>query len=156
MSQITVIREQAPVGKLNIDISKVLATQGGKQAVLLIDDSAIARKTLTKNLEYYGFEVIEADAGISGLKLFLEKKREIAIVILDLVLTDVPGQAVLAKLQQLDPEVKVIVCTESASTEFKQTGQQVAGVLRKPISTDRLLKVLHLALGGSPSDGGEG
>jgi len=59
-------------------------------------------------------------------------------------------------LQQLDPEVKVIVCTESASTEFKQTGQQVAGVLRKPISTDRLLKVLHLALGGSPSDGGEG
>ena len=134
------------MGKLNI--SKVLATQGGKQAVLVIDDSAIARTTLSRNLEYYGFEVIEADAGIAGLKLFLERQREIAIVILDMVLEDVQGEVVLAKLQQLDPEVKVVVCTESASTEFKQTGQKVAGVLRKPIATDRLLKVIHLALGG--------
>jgi len=140
------------MGKLNIDIRKVLATQGGKQAVLVIDDSAIARKTLSRNLEYYGFEVIEADAGIAGLKLFLERQREIAIVILDMVLEDVQGDVVLAKLQQLDPEVKVVVCTESASTEFKQTGQKVAGVLRKPIATDRLLKVIHLALGGSAAD----
>ena len=140
------------MGKLNINISKVLATQGGKQAVLVIDDSAIARKTLSRNLEYYGFEVIEADAGIAGLKLFLERQREIAIVILDMVLEDVQGDVVLAKLQQLDPEVKVVVCTESASTEFKQTGQKVAGVLRKPIATDRLLKVIHLALGGSAAD----
>ena len=140
------------MGKLNINISKVLATQGGKQAVLVIDDSAIARKTFSRNLEYYGFEVIEADAGIAGLKLFLERQREIAIVILDMVLEDVQGEVVLAKLQQLDPEVKVVVCTESASTEFKQTGQKVAGVLRKPIATDRLLKVIHLALGGSAAD----
>lgn len=140
------------MGKLNINISKVLATQGGKQAVLVIDDSAIARKTLSRNLEYYGFEVIEADAGIAGLKLFLERQREIAVVILDMVLEDVQGEVVLAKLQQLDPEVKVVVCTESASTEFKQTGQKVAGVLRKPIATDRLLKVIHLALGGSAAD----
>lgn len=140
------------MGKLNINISKVLATQGGKQAVLVIDDSAIARKTLSRNLEYYGFEVIEADAGIAGLKLFLERQREIAIVILDMVLEDVQGEAVLAKLQQLDPQVKVVVCTESASTEFKQTGQKVAGVLRNPIATDRLLKVIHLALGGSAAD----
>jgi len=140
------------MGKLNINISKVLATQGGKQAVLVIDDSAIARKTLSRNLEYYGFEVIEADAGIAGLKLFLERQREIAIVILDMVLEDVQGEVVLAKLQQLDPEVKVVVCTESASTEFKQTGQKVAGVLRKPIATDQLLKVIHLALGGSAAD----
>ena len=140
------------MGKLNINISKVLATQGGKQAVLVIDDSAIPRKTLSRNLEYYGFEVIQADAGIAGLKLFLERQREIAIVILDMVLEDVQGEVVLAKLQQLDPEVKVVVCTESASTEFKQTGQKVAGVLRKPIATDRLLKVIHLALGGSAAD----
>ena len=140
------------MGRLNVNISKVLATQGGKQAVLLIDDSAIARKTLSRTLEYYGFEVFAADAGIAGLKLFLEKQREIAIVILDMVLEDVPGEAILAKLQKLDPEVKVIVCTESASTEFKQTGQKVAGVLRKPIATDRLLKIIHLALMG-PTEG---
>ena len=96
------------MGKLNIDIRKVLATQGGKQAVRVIDDSAIARKTLSRNLEYYGFEVIEADAGIAGLKLFLERQREIAIVILDMVLEDVQGEAVLAKLQQLDERLAII------------------------------------------------
>jgi DNA-binding NtrC family response regulator len=139
------------MGRLNIDMSKILATQGGKQAILVIDDSAIARKTLTKNLEYYGFEVFEAGAGIEGLQTFLAKKREIALVILGYVLPDVPGDKILAKLIQLDPEVKVVVCTESASTEFKQQGQKVAGVLRKPISIDRLLKVLHLALGLGPA-----
>ncbi|MFP6647249.1 MAG: response regulator [Candidatus Latescibacterota bacterium] len=139
------------MGKLNIDLGKVLATQGGKQAILVIDDSNIARKTLAKNLEYYGFEIFEAATGIEGLQTYLAKKREIALVVLDIVLPDVPGEKVLAKLQELDPEVKVIVCTESASTEFKQQGKKVAGVLRKPISIDRLLKVLHLALGTSPN-----
>ncbi|HJP29135.1 MAG TPA: response regulator [Candidatus Latescibacteria bacterium] len=139
------------MGKLNIDLGKVLATQGGNHAILVIDDSAIARKTLAKNLEYYGFDVFEAESGIEGLQSYLANKREIAIVILDIVLPDVPGERILAKLQELDPEVKVIVCTESASTEFKQQGQKVAGVLRKPISTDKLLRVLHLALGMSPN-----
>ena len=54
------------MGKLNIDLGKVLATQGGKQAILVIDDSNIARKTLAKNLEYYGFEIFEAATGIEG------------------------------------------------------------------------------------------
>lgn len=144
------------MGRLNIDISKVLATQGGKQAILVIDDSAIARKTLTRNLEYYGFEIFAAGSGIEGLQTFLAKRREIALVILDFVLRDVKGEAVLAKLQELDPDVKVVVCTESASTEFKQTGQKVAGVLRKPISMDRLLKILHLALGLGPAADDDG
>lgn len=142
------------MGKLNIDLGKVLATQGGNSAILVIDDSAIARKTLAKNLEYYGFDVIEAASGIEGLQTYLARKREIAIVLLDIVLPDVPGEKVLAKLQELDPDVKVVVCTESASTEFKQQGQKVVGVLRKPISMDRLLKVLHLALGASPDSDG--
>lgn len=141
------------MGKLNIDLGKVLATQGGKHAVLVVDDSAIARKTLAKNLQYYGFDVFEAESGIDGLQTYLAKKREIAIVLLDWVLPDVPGDRILAKLQELDPEVKVVVCTESASTEFKQQGQKVDGVLRKPVSMDRLLKVLHLALGLSPDRG---
>ena len=139
------------MGKLNIDLGKVLATQGGNHAILVIDDSNIARKTLAKNLEYYGFETLEAGTGIEGLQTYLANKREIALVILDIVLPDVPGEKVLAKLQELDPEVKVIVCTESASTEFKQQGQQVAGVLRKPISIERLLRLIHLALGVGPA-----
>ena len=142
------------MGKLNIDLGKVLVTQGGNHAILVIDDSNIARKTLAKNLEYYGFETLEAATGIEGLQTYLANKREIALVILDIVLPDVPGEKVLAKLQELDPQVKVIVCTESASTEFKQQGQQgqqVAGVLRKPISIERLLRLIHLALGVGPA-----
>jgi DNA-binding NtrC family response regulator len=143
------------MGKLNIDLGKVLATQGGQHAILVIDDSNIARKTLAKNLEYYGFEIFEAASGIEGLQSYLANKRDIAIVILDIVLPDVPGEKVLAKLQELDPDVKVVVCTESASTEFKQQGHKVAGVLIKPISMDRLLKVLHLTLvGGSDTANG--
>lgn len=144
------------MSRLNVDISKILATQGGKQALLVIDDSAIARKSLARNLEYYGFEVFEAGGGIEGLQTFLAKRRQIALVILDLVLPDVKGEVVLKKLQELDPQVKVVVFTESASTEFKQTGQKVAGVLRKPISIDRLLKVLHLALGLGPGTARDG
>ncbi|HIG18954.1 MAG TPA: response regulator [Candidatus Handelsmanbacteria bacterium] len=41
--------------------------QGGKQAILVTDDSNIARKTMAKNLEYYGFETFEAPSGTEGL-----------------------------------------------------------------------------------------
>lgn len=105
------------MGKLNIDLGKVLATQGGKQAILVTDDSNIARKTMAKNLQSYGSETFEAPSGTEGLQTYLAKKREIAMVVLDLVLPD---------------------------------------VLRKPISMDRLLRVLHLALGGSPNTDGDG
>ena len=97
------------MGKLNIDLGKVLATQG--------DNSNIARKTMAKNLQSYGSETFEAPSGTEGLQTYLAKKREIAMVVLDLVLPD---------------------------------------VLRKPISMDRLLRVLHLALGGSPNTDGDG
>ena len=101
------------MGKLNIDLGKVLATQGGKQAILVTDDSNIARKTMAKNLQYYGFETFEAPSGTEGLQTYLAQKREIAMVVLDLVLC-------------------------------------------KPISMDRLLRVLHLTLGGSPNTDGDG
>ncbi|MEE2659511.1 MAG: response regulator [Candidatus Latescibacterota bacterium] len=135
------------MGKLNVDMGKILATQGGKNEILVIDDSSIARKTVAQNLKYYGFDVMEADSGIGGLKTYLSKQRQIALVILSLTLSDVPGVAILAKLREKDPDAKVVVITESTSTEFKQADEgEVAGVLRKPISTDRLLKVIHLAL----------
>ena len=52
------------MGKLNIDLGKVLATQGGQKAIPVGDDSAVVRKTLAPNLECTGLEVMEAATGI--------------------------------------------------------------------------------------------
>lgn len=117
------------------------------RTILVIDDQAIARSTIRRQLEYYGFEVLEGASALEGLRLFYQERARIGLVLLDLVLPDLSGQETLSRLRRLDPQVKVALCTEEMATETKaqEQYQDVLGVIRKPIRTDRLLAVVRKA-----------
>jgi two-component system chemotaxis response regulator CheY len=119
----------------------------GPRTILVVEDQAIARSTIRRQLEYYKYEVVEGATGAQGLQVFQQKQSYIDLVLLDLSLPDIPAEQVLARLRALDPEVKVVVCTEQTLAEGRPELKDVVGVLRKPIRTDRLLALLHLALG---------
>ena len=59
-----------------------------KQRVLIIEDDAAIREGVRILLEGEGFEVIEAENGLEGLKC-LDKK--ISIVILDIMMPGISG-----------------------------------------------------------------
>ena len=69
--------------------------------VLVVDDSAMARRALKRILEPEGFEVIEAEDGLVALERYALERPD--VVMLDLVMKGMYGLEVLNKLRQLDP-----------------------------------------------------
>ena len=117
------------------------------KTILLIVDQPIARSNLRRNLEYYKFEVIDSQTAVEGLKLFRDRPTDFGLVILDLTRPELPLTKATQILFSIDPQVKVAVCTEETPSEAKASaGDDVAGVLRKPIRTDRLLSLVNKVL----------
>ncbi len=120
--------------------------QGGP-AVLLIEDDASIRKFLRISLEANGYQVHEARLGEVGLRMCAELGP--ALVILDLGLPDIEGQAVITRLREWS-EVPVIVLSVR-SDERQKVAVLDAGAndyVTKPFGISELLARLRVLLRG--------
>lgn len=115
--------------------------------ILLVDAQPISLSTLKSQLEYYQYAVRTASDARSAITLFQEHQREIDLAVLDLNLKDAPGAKVLQILRKLAPRLKIIVLTDQGISEGRPEFEELSGVLRKPVRTDRLLSVVAKALG---------
>jgi two-component system chemotaxis response regulator CheY len=116
--------------------------------VLVVDDSSLARRNSRRILESAGFEVDEAEDGLTALERYYVQRP--AVVILDLVMKGMYGLDVLAKIRELDPEARVIVVSadvQTSSREMVETGGAV-GFLNKPVDAEGLLSAVRRALQG--------
>ena len=118
------------------------------KTILVIADQAVARNTIRGHLDYYGYTVLEAADGVEGLQVYHRERLGIGLVLLDLTSSKVPNKKMLVALRQLDPKVRVAVCTEQATSELRYQDEysEAVGILRKPVSTDRLLAVVRKGL----------
>ena len=80
-----------------------------KYKILVVDDSDINRFLLTELLKDE-YEVYEADGGKSAIAFF-DRKEEVSLVLLDIVMPDVDGYDVLKAMLQrgLLEEIPVIM-----------------------------------------------
>lgn len=116
--------------------------------VLVVDDSALARRSSRRILESAGYEVVEAEDGMTALEQYFVQKP--AVVILDLVMKGMYGLDVLAKLREMDPGARVIVVSadvQHSSRDLVESGGGV-GFLTKPVQADSLLQAIRSALRG--------
>lgn len=91
--------------------------------VLVIDDEALIRQSITTYLEDSGFTVLQADDGPGGLNLIKETQPD--VVLLDLRMPEMDGLEVLARVTDDWPHIPVVVVTG-------------AGVLKDAIEALRL------------------
>jgi two-component system chemotaxis response regulator CheY len=115
---------------------------------LIVDDSALARRTVRNHLESMGCQVEEASDGNRALELFFVSPPQ--LVILDMVMEGMYGLEVLMKMVQLNPEVRVIVATadiqQSTAEEAKAAGAK--GILNKPIKREKLVAAVNTVMAG--------
>jgi two-component system chemotaxis response regulator CheY len=114
--------------------------------ILLVDDSALARRSVRQMLEGAGYEVAEAEDGLIALERYFLEKPD--LVILDLVMNGMMGLDVLQKLHEMDP--KVIAIVVSADIQHSSREMAVAGgardFLNKPVDRASLLSAVSRAL----------
>lgn len=118
--------------------------------ILVVDDSAYARRLMRRTLEAREHTVIEAGGGLAALESFVVSRPE--VVMLDLTMEDLGGMEVLGRLREIDPDVRVIIVSADIQ---KSTGKMVeeAGAFRflaKPADPEEVVAAVSAALGEVP------
>jgi len=120
-----------------------------KQRVLIVDDSALSRRTLRQILEPEGYDVVEAEDGLVALERYFLDKPD--VVLLDLVMKGMYGLEVLTKLRELDAEAKVVVVSADIQTSSKELVEQAGAkaFVNKPFDRAEILRALSGVLAGA-------
>lgn len=114
--------------------------------ILIVDDSSLSRRTLRRILETAGYEVVEAEDGMTALEVyFLEKP---ALVLLDLVMKGMYGLDVLVKLREMDPKALVVVASADIQSSTRQLVDEAGAhaFINKPFLSEQVLAAVETAL----------
>jgi two-component system, chemotaxis family, chemotaxis protein CheY len=116
--------------------------------VLIVDDSGFARRMLRQILEAAGCTVDEVQGGMEALERYTLKRPD--VVLLDVIMEDMNGLAVLAKLRELDSKARIVLATADAQTATKVEAQAAGamGLVRKPFQKEQVLEAMEKVAGG--------
>ena len=77
--------------------------------IMVVDDSAMSRRSLKRVLESADYSVVEAADGIAALESYFLERPD--LVLLDMLMKGMYGLDVLSKLREMDSNVRVVVVT---------------------------------------------
>jgi nitrogen-specific signal transduction histidine kinase/CheY-like chemotaxis protein len=122
--------------------------RGGYETLLLVDDEDPVRDFAEQILSRYGYTVITAASGEKALDVYLQKKGEIDLVILDLIMPGMGGRKCLEKLLDINERVKIIIASGYSLEGFaKETVEMGArSFLNKPYESRTILRAVREVL----------
>ncbi|MBM4156245.1 MAG: PAS domain S-box protein [Lentisphaerae bacterium] len=125
----------------------------GSGLALVIDDEPLVRDVATRMISRLGFDVITASDGVEGLRAFRERADAIRVVVLDLTMPRMDGEATLKEIRALRTDVPVILASGFSELDVAQVGQNDPRVffLQKPFRLPLLTERLRRALDAAPA-----
>jgi len=110
-----------------------------KPRLLIIDDDANLRKTLTDILRVRGFEASASGSGNEGLACLHENPAD--VVLIDLGLPDIPGIEVLKRVRAEFPAMEAIIITGKATLDSAIEAVNIGAYsyLIKPYEVEQLI-----------------
>ena len=115
--------------------------------VLLVDDEEMIRAVAQRILARRGLEVLCASDGVEALDLFGREHAQgrLDLVLLDLNMPGMSGEAVLEQIRSVAPELPVILMSGYMETRGL-TDDRVTTFVGKPFRREELLQVLDRML----------
>jgi DNA-binding NtrC family response regulator len=120
------------------------------ERVLIVDDDPVQRRLLENMVTRTGYETVVAEGGDAAVALLTGAERFDAVV-LDLVMPDLDGLGVLAKVREAGIAVPVIVQTAHGGIDNVVTAMRAGATdfVVKPVGAERLQVSLRNALTAS-------
>jgi two-component system, NtrC family, response regulator AtoC len=116
-----------------------------KKTILVVDDELGVRQSFNMVLKEE-FNVLLADSGEKAVDIF--SKNPVDLILLDILLPDIYGIDLLAKLKEMDPNTEIIMVTavKEVKTAVKAIKIGAYEYIIKPFNVDEVVTVIHRAL----------
>lgn len=116
----------------------------GSGTILLIDDEDTIIAVGRKILEKIGYKVFIAKSGREALETYEEKRAEIDLVILDIIMPGMGGAETFDNLKKINPRIKILLSSgyslDSQATRILKRG--CSGFIQKPFDINSLSRMI--------------
>ena len=127
------------------------AMGGGHETILLVEDDPTLRVSIRKALAQLGYRMLEAPTGNLALKVWEQGRKDIRLLLTDLVLPDgMNGKDLAKRLLAEAPELKVVYMSGYSAEVAGQDLVLKEGVnfLTKPFAAAKLAQTIRSVLAG--------
>jgi two-component system, cell cycle sensor histidine kinase and response regulator CckA len=131
-------------------LQQPVATVGGSETILLVEDEPRVRRFARRALEERGYTVLEAAGGLEALELSDAYSEPIQLVLTDVVLPSLNGRELVETLEQRRPGIRVLFTSGYTSDAplHHRVAELGAPFLHKPFTIDALLRAVRAAIDG--------
>ncbi len=112
----------------------------GTETILLVDDEKMVLEVSKELLESLGYRVYAVGSGQEAIDLFMGKRSEIDLVILDMIMPGISGGETFDRLREINPGIKVLLSSGYSLNGEAQTimDRGCKGFIQKPFQIEKL------------------
>jgi PAS domain S-box-containing protein len=123
---------------------------GGNEHIFLIDDEPSSAALGEQILRSMGYKVTTFEDSREACSWFDQHPYDIDLVISDVTMPEITGDALARKIREIKPEMPVILCTGYSDKISQETAQalRINAFLRKPIARKDLICAVRSVLDG--------
>jgi DNA-binding NtrC family response regulator len=112
--------------------------------ILVVEDEVALAQLLEKYLNRLGYEVDAYSASKDALGRFEAAPERYDLVIADLGLPDIPGDALLTRMLEIRPDLRILICSGSPFylSNLPETLEKQVAFLQKPFVPKMLAEAI--------------
>jgi len=120
-------------------------SQGRGETILLVDDEEDMRITSGEVFRDLGYQVLTAGDGEEALQTFRDHRKDIRLIISDVVMPKMGGADLAKAIRQLDKKLPIIFATGYAKDQAMPAEEQVelSTIISKPFSYKKLSQLIR-------------
>jgi len=121
---------------------------GGTESVLFLDDEKALVEMGKQLLERLGYTVVGRSSSIEALEAFRAQPDKFDLVITDMTMPHMTGDALARELMRIRPAIPIILCTGFSEqiSEEKAAAMGIKGYIMKPLVIRELAQAIRKAL----------
>ena len=136
--------DEAPDGETRAPMA--VPTPGQGELILVVDDEAPVRQIATDTLQAHGYRTLTAADGAEAIATFAQHQAEVRLLLTDLQMPVLGGEALLAVIHRLQPLLPVVVMSGLEAASNPADAAPGPAFLAKPFRAETLLALVRLTL----------
>jgi len=128
-------------------IFTVVHAPTGAGTILLVDDEDMIRRSVKRALVRLGYDVVLAGNGLEALEVIRSRRKELSLVVLDLLMPVMDGEEAFHRIRAFDPALPILIASgyaqEDKVEELLSAGAK--GFVEKPFDLAKIAEEVKLA-----------